>query len=216
MGSNNYDIFPKNVFQYALTKFKSIFVEQKNEIELTMAEYNALSTAEKMDPTKKYWVTDAEGTSVVLDDNVTTTNSVWSSSKTNNMLNGKLSDNPTFTEASTRANIESGESLATILGKIKKFFTDLKTVAFTGSYSDLTNTPNLPIWTSTVSKLVGATSATISNSNITTTSRVEIFGQTSSGKPFVYKTMTASNGSVSLTFDALTENTDICARVTNI
>ena len=56
---------------------------------------------------------------------------------------GKVSDNPTFTEASTRANIASGESFATILGKIKKFFTDLKTVAFTGSYSDLSNTPNL-------------------------------------------------------------------------
>lgn len=49
--------------------------------------------------------------------------------------------NPKFTEASTRANISSGESFATILGKIKKFFTDLKTVAFTGSYSDLSNKP---------------------------------------------------------------------------
>ena len=58
--------------------------------------------------------------------------------------NGKLSDNPTFTEASTRANIASGESFATILGKIKKFFTDLKTVAFTGSYNDLSNKPTIP------------------------------------------------------------------------
>lgn len=37
----------------------------------------------------------------------------------------KVSDNPIFTEASTRANIASGESFATILGKIKKWFTDL-------------------------------------------------------------------------------------------
>ena len=51
--------------------------------------------------------------------------------------------NPTFTEASTRANIASGESLPTILGKIKKFFTDLKTVAFTGAYSDLSGIPDL-------------------------------------------------------------------------
>lgn len=56
---------------------------------------------------------------------------------------GKVSDNPTFSEAGTRANIASGESFATILGKIKKYFSDLKTVAFTGSYSDLSNTPNL-------------------------------------------------------------------------
>ena len=48
---------------------------------------------------------------------------------------------PTFTEASTRANIASGEKLSTLFGKIKKFFADLKTVAFTGSYTDLSNKP---------------------------------------------------------------------------
>lgn len=47
----------------------------------------------------------------------------------------------TFTEASSRTNIASGDSISTIFGKIKKFFTDLKTVAFSGSYSDLSNTP---------------------------------------------------------------------------
>jgi hypothetical protein len=51
----------------------------------------------------------------------------------------------TFTEASTRANISTGETLAVICGKIKKFFTDLKTVAFSGSYNDLTDTPRIPI-----------------------------------------------------------------------
>ena len=53
-------------------------------------------------------------------------------------------DNPVFSEASTRVNIASGESFATILGKIKKFFADLKTVAFTGAYSDLSGTPTIP------------------------------------------------------------------------
>lgn len=48
---------------------------------------------------------------------------------------------PTFTEASTRVNIASGETLSTLFGKIKKFFADLKTVAFTGSYTDLSNKP---------------------------------------------------------------------------
>lgn len=48
---------------------------------------------------------------------------------------------PTFTEASTRVNIASGETLSALFGKIKKFFTDLKTVAFTGSYTDLSNKP---------------------------------------------------------------------------
>ena len=36
-----------------------------------------------------------------------------------------VQDNPTFTEAQTRTNIASGESFATILGKIKKWFSDL-------------------------------------------------------------------------------------------
>ena len=50
----------------------------------------------------------------------------------------------TFTEASTRVNIVTGETMPTILGKIKKFFSDLKTVAFTGDYSDLTGQPTIP------------------------------------------------------------------------
>jgi hypothetical protein len=48
---------------------------------------------------------------------------------------------PTFTTASSRTNINSGETLATIFGKIKKWFSDLKTIAFTGSYTDLLNKP---------------------------------------------------------------------------
>lgn len=48
---------------------------------------------------------------------------------------------PTFSEASTRNNIASGEKLSVIFGKIQKFFNDLKTVAFSGSFSDLSNKP---------------------------------------------------------------------------
>ncbi|WP_298535614.1 hypothetical protein [uncultured Methanobrevibacter sp.] len=50
----------------------------------------------------------------------------------------------TFTEASSRTNIDSGDSLKVIFGKIKKFFSDLKTVAFTGAYADLTGQPTIP------------------------------------------------------------------------
>ena len=67
----------------------------------------------------------------------------YTKTETDTLLNAKVSDNPTFTEASTRANIASGESFATILGKIKKFFSDLKTVAFTGAYADLSGTENV-------------------------------------------------------------------------
>lgn len=47
-----------------------------------------------------------------------------------NKISGKVNDNPTFTQATTRANIASGESFATILGKISKYFVDLKDLAF--------------------------------------------------------------------------------------
>lgn len=48
---------------------------------------------------------------------------------------------PEFTVADKRENIASKEKMQKILGKIAKFFTDLKTVAFTGSYKDLSNKP---------------------------------------------------------------------------
>lgn len=47
----------------------------------------------------------------------------------------------TFTQASSRANIATGEKLSTMFGKIAKWLADLKTVAFTGAYSDLTGAP---------------------------------------------------------------------------
>lgn len=46
-----------------------------------------------------------------------------------------------FTKAETREPIQSGDSLSVILGKIAKYLEDLKTVAFTGNYSDLTSRP---------------------------------------------------------------------------
>lgn len=42
-----------------------------------------------------------------------------------------------FVQATSRANIGTGETLATLFGKIMKFFADLKLVAFTGKASDL-------------------------------------------------------------------------------
>ena len=65
--------------------------------------------------------------------------------------NGKLSStgnasNVTvaFSEATSRANLATGEKLSVSLGKIMKFFADLKTVAFSGSYTDLSNKPTIP------------------------------------------------------------------------
>lgn len=63
--------------------------------------------------------------------------------------------NPKFTEAKERKNLTSGEKIHLMLGKIAKFFTDLKTVAFTGSYNDLTNKPSVA--TQTADGMLSAT-----------------------------------------------------------
>lgn len=61
---------------------------------------------------------------------------------------GKTDDTATntvaFTESTEKENIESGETHATLFGKIKKWFSALKEVAFSGSYDDLANKPAIP------------------------------------------------------------------------
>lgn len=49
-----------------------------------------------------------------------------------------------FSAAANRVNLVSGEDLEVSLGKISKWFSDLKAVAFSGSYNDLTNKPTIP------------------------------------------------------------------------
>lgn len=58
---------------------------------------------------------------------------------------GDTAENTTaFTAASARENLKSGESHATLFGKIAKWFSDLKEVAFTGKipWSDVTGKPS--------------------------------------------------------------------------
>lgn len=49
---------------------------------------------------------------------------------------------PAFTQSGSRANITSGDSLAVALGKISKMYADLKNVAWSGSYADLSAKPS--------------------------------------------------------------------------
>lgn len=56
----------------------------------------------------------------------------------------------TITTASTRTNLTTGEKLSTSLGKIAKWFSDLKNVAFTGSYNDLSDRPTVGNGTITI------------------------------------------------------------------
>ena len=54
----------------------------------------------------------------------------------------------TITTAANRTNLVSGETLGISLGKIRKWLNDLKTVAFSGSYNDLSDKPTIPTKTS--------------------------------------------------------------------
>lgn len=67
-----------------------------------------------------------------------------------------------FTQATTRENLTTGEKLSAIFGKLMKWFADLKTVAFTGAYSDLTGAPTsmTPTAHATTATTYGASSAT--------------------------------------------------------
>ena len=89
--------------------------------------------------TEGHTILNESGTAVTARDNLQFTDGLKVTDDSGNNKT-KVGVNTTFTEASTRANIASGDTFSTILGKIKKFFTDLKAVAFTGSYSDLSGT----------------------------------------------------------------------------
>lgn len=116
--------------------------------------YQCTKTGGSLPPDAAEWdyvmtLTGGGGTSVTVIDNLTSTSSTDALSANQGrvlkgMVDAKASDNQTFTEASTRANIVSGESFSTIFGKIMKWFTDLKAVAFSGSYTDLSNQPSIP------------------------------------------------------------------------
>ena len=49
-----------------------------------------------------------------------------------------------FEASAKREAPTSGEKLSVLLGKVLKFFSDLKTVAFSGSYKDLSDKPTIP------------------------------------------------------------------------
>ena len=68
-----------------------------------------------------------------------------------------------FTAASSRTNIATGEKISVIFGKIAKWLADLKAVAFSGSYTDLTDKPDIPA----SAEDVGAVGTTGDGSNVT-------------------------------------------------
>lgn len=67
-----------------------------------------------------------------------------------------------FTAPSSRSLPATGESLGIIVGKILKYLSDLKSVAFTGSYNDLLNKPTQIVYYTSGKLSAGSTSTSIS------------------------------------------------------
>ena len=74
---------------------------------------------------------------------------------------------------------DTGEKLSVSLGKIKKWFTELKAVAFSGSYSDLANKPAIPTNTSDLtndSNFVSDASYVHTDNNYTSAEKTKLAG----------------------------------------
>ena len=71
-----------------------------------------------------------------------------------------------FTQAASRVNLVSGESIKSLFGKVMKWFADLKAVAFSGNYNDLSNKPtSLPANGGNASTVGGKSVADLQNYN---------------------------------------------------
>lgn len=75
-------------------------------------------------------------------------------------------NNPTFSEAETRNNINSGESIPTLFGKVKKWFTDLNTLIKLVGSADISGIGNGTV-TGALLTLNSKQSKTVSVSNAT-------------------------------------------------
>ena len=109
---------------------------------------------------------------------------------------------PEFTVAAKRENIASKEKMPKILGKIAKFFADLKTVAFSGKYNDLDGKPAI-VNNNTTTEPGSALDARQANPNIKGTMAASIAqinsNLTFENSPMVLKKYNlAKNGSITI------------------
>ena len=115
----------------------------------------------------KHTILNESGTALADEPNLQFTDGLKASDDSGNNKT-KVGVDTTFTEASTRANIASGDTFSTILGKIKKWFTDIPNL-FVDKTGD-TMTGDLTIKAALAVKRASTTQATFERDNSGTSS----------------------------------------------
>ena len=81
-----------------LTDLGNKLRKKPTAVRLTQAEYDALSSAEKHDITKVYYITDGESSGSLIDDTIITSNKTWSSDKVSTEIARTAYTLPTATD----------------------------------------------------------------------------------------------------------------------
>lgn len=109
----------------------------------------------------------------------------------------------------TVSGVEISDSVATTTNvwSASKVNTELNTKA---------DVSDMPIWTAATPALTGATSCTVTNSSISSTSVLEVFFENTSMTDPVAKVTSVSGTTATISFDALAEDTNFRLRITNL
>lgn len=114
----------------------------------TQKEYEEKNAASEIKPGTVVYITDdRDYCNINIDKELSesSTNLIENQAVAKALKTNETKDNTaTFDEAPDRENINTGEKHSTIFGKIKKWLHDLKDVAFSGSYNDLEDKPEIP------------------------------------------------------------------------
>ena len=208
-------------------------------VELTQAEYDLLTPAEKHNG-KMYFITDAPsggggggGSPAAVDvsyDNTTSGLQATEVQSAIDELSAEVDNISLDAEDVSYDNTDSGlqatdvqEAIDELKSDIDNYLVDADQVDYDNSTSGLqatdvqnaidelnTNISNLSFWTDVTGTLTaGQTSITLSNAAITTASTIEVFNDLD----IPYNSKTLSTGSITLTFDAQQSNMSVKVRV---
>lgn len=124
--------------------------------------------------------------------------------------------------AGTTAHDSEGEPITGTMSDII-FLTKAEYEAITPEENQLygitdwdSSTPLKTVWSNTASAVTGATSVTITDTNIHTTSIIEPFADNGTDEMMAPPTVTATEGQCVLEFDALEADTTFRLRITNL